>query len=115
MEFKNTYLLEFILAEKGCDEIFSSMGRFTEGIGTFEMPLSYNLFFRSWRLDGSLITLRFKSIYNRKKVSMNMHHWERVNMDESGLPFDYRVVNCPFHTDSYFEITMIDPYFLLNV
>ena len=36
----NTYLLEFILAEKGFDEMFSSIGLFTDGIGTFEMPLS---------------------------------------------------------------------------
>ena len=36
-----TYLLEFILAEKGFVEMFSSIGRFTEGIGLFEMPLSY--------------------------------------------------------------------------
>lgn len=36
-----TYLLEFILAEKGFVEMFSSMGLFTEGIGLFEMPESY--------------------------------------------------------------------------
>ena len=35
-----TYLLEFILAENGFDEMFSSIGRFTDGIGTLEMPLS---------------------------------------------------------------------------
>lgn len=35
-----TYLLEFILAEKGFVEMFSSMGLFTEGIGLLEMPLS---------------------------------------------------------------------------
>lgn len=35
-----TYLLEFMRAEKGFDEIFSSIGRLTEGMGTFEMPLS---------------------------------------------------------------------------
>jgi hypothetical protein len=36
----STYLLEFMRALKGCDEIFSSIGRLTEGIGTLEMPLS---------------------------------------------------------------------------
>jgi len=35
-----TYLEEFMRAENGCDEIFSSMGRLTEAMGTFEMPLS---------------------------------------------------------------------------
>ena len=35
-----TYLEEFMRAEKGCDEIFSSMGRLTEAMGTLEMPLS---------------------------------------------------------------------------
>ena len=35
-----TYLLEFMRALKGCDEIFSSIGRLTDGMGTFEMPLS---------------------------------------------------------------------------
>ena len=37
---KNSYLDEFILAEKGFEEMFSSMGRLTVGMGTFEMPLS---------------------------------------------------------------------------
>ena len=40
IKFNRTYLLEFILAEKGLVEMFSSMGLFTEGIGLFEMPLS---------------------------------------------------------------------------
>ena len=40
---KCTYLLEFILAEKGLDEIFSSIGRLTDGIGMLDMPLSYSL------------------------------------------------------------------------
>lgn len=41
MEHSNfTYLLEFILAEKGFEEMFSSMGRLTDGIGMLEMPLS---------------------------------------------------------------------------
>ena len=35
-----SYLFEFILAEKGLPEIFSSIGLFTEGIATLEMPLS---------------------------------------------------------------------------
>lgn len=35
-----TYLLEFMRAEKGFEEIFSSMGLLTEGMGTLEMPLS---------------------------------------------------------------------------
>jgi len=33
-------LLEFILAENGFEEIFSSIGRFTDGIGILLMPLS---------------------------------------------------------------------------
>jgi len=33
-------LLGFILAEYGFELMFSSMGRFTEGIGMFEIPLS---------------------------------------------------------------------------
>ena len=40
-EFKLiTYLLEFMRAEKGFEEIFSSIGRLTEGMGTLEIPLS---------------------------------------------------------------------------
>jgi hypothetical protein len=40
-EFKlTTYLLEFMRAEKGFEEIFSSIGRLTEGMGTLEIPLS---------------------------------------------------------------------------
>ena len=35
-----TYLLEFMRAEKGMLEIFSSIGRLTEGMGTLLMPLS---------------------------------------------------------------------------
>lgn len=35
-----SYLLEFILAENGLDEIFSSIGLLTEGMGILEMPLS---------------------------------------------------------------------------
>jgi len=40
MAVSSTYLLEFMRALKGCDEIFSSIGLFTDGIGTFEIPLS---------------------------------------------------------------------------
>jgi len=35
-----TYLLEFMRAEKGLELIFSSMGRLTEGMGMLLMPLS---------------------------------------------------------------------------
>jgi hypothetical protein len=35
-----TYLFGFILAEYGLEEMFSSIGLLTEGMGTFEMPLS---------------------------------------------------------------------------
>jgi hypothetical protein len=35
-------------AENGFEEIFSSIGRLTDGIGTFEMPLSYKRFFKSF-------------------------------------------------------------------
>lgn len=44
---QTTYLLEFIFAEKGLVEMFSSIGLFTEGIGLFEMPLSYKRAFRA--------------------------------------------------------------------
>ena len=46
-------LLGFIFAEYGVDEIWSSMGLFTDGIGTLEIPLSYSLFFSSLLLAGS--------------------------------------------------------------
>jgi len=36
-----TYLEEFIRAEKGLDEMLSSMGLLTEGMGMCEMPESY--------------------------------------------------------------------------
>lgn len=42
-----TYLLEFILAENGLLDIFSSIGLLTDGIGTLEIPLSYSLRLRS--------------------------------------------------------------------
>jgi hypothetical protein len=35
-----TYLLGFIFAEYGLDEMFSSIGLFTDGIGMLEIPLS---------------------------------------------------------------------------
>jgi hypothetical protein len=35
-----TYFVEFILAEKGLEAIFSSIGRMTDGIGTFDIPES---------------------------------------------------------------------------
>jgi hypothetical protein len=57
-----SYLFEFILAEKGLEEMFSSMGRFTEGIGMFEMPLSYSRFFNSFFFDLSGTKL-LRSIY----------------------------------------------------
>jgi len=44
-------LLEFILAEKGLEDMLSSIGRLTEGIGMLEIPLSYSLFFKSFFLD----------------------------------------------------------------
>jgi hypothetical protein len=37
-----TYLLEFMRAEKGLEEIFSSMGLLTDGMGMLLMPLSYS-------------------------------------------------------------------------
>ena len=58
----STYLLEFILAEKGLDEMFSSIGLLTEGIGMLEMPLSYSLRYKSILLFWSGMKL-FKSIY----------------------------------------------------
>ena len=50
---KRGYLLEFMRAEKGLADMFSSIGRLTEGIGMFEMPLSYNLRFNSFFLARS--------------------------------------------------------------
>ena len=46
-----TYLLEFIFAEKGLVEIFSSIGLFTEGIGLLEMPESYRRALRALLLE----------------------------------------------------------------
>lgn len=48
---RKTYLFEFILAEKGRAEMLSSIGRLTEGMGMFEIPLSYNRRLRSFFLD----------------------------------------------------------------
>ena len=60
--FKVSYLFEFILAEKGLADMFSSIGRLTDGIGMLEMPLSYSRLFKSFFLDLSGTKL-FKSIY----------------------------------------------------
>ena len=49
----STYFDEFILAENGFEEMFSSIGRLTEGMGTLEMPLSYSLRLSSDPLLGS--------------------------------------------------------------
>ena len=46
-------MLEFILAEKGFVEMFSSIGRFTDGIGLLEMPLSYRRDLRALFFDQS--------------------------------------------------------------
>ena len=46
-----SYLLEFILAEKGLEDMLSSIGRLTDGMGMFEMPLSYSLLFKSFFFD----------------------------------------------------------------
>ena len=48
VRLEGIYLLEFILAEKGLEVIVSSIGRLTDGIGTFDIPLSYNLLFSSF-------------------------------------------------------------------
>ena len=60
-------MLEFILAENGLVEMFSSMGLFTEGIGLLEIPLSYRRAFRALLLDQSGTKL-FKSIYRGKST-----------------------------------------------
>ena len=65
-KFNRTYLLEFILAEKGLVEMFSSMGRFTDGMGLFEMPLSYRRAFNALFLDQSGTKL-FRSICTQGK------------------------------------------------
>jgi hypothetical protein len=56
-----SYLLEFILAEKGLEDMLSSIGRLTDGMGMFEMPLSYSLLFKSFFFDLSGTKL-FRSI-----------------------------------------------------
>jgi hypothetical protein len=56
-----SYLLEFILAEKGLEDMLSSIGRLTDGIGMLEMPLSYSLLFKSFFFDLSGTKL-FRSI-----------------------------------------------------
>ena len=56
-----SYLLEFILAEKGREDMLSSIGRLTDGIGMLEMPLSYSLLFKSFFFDLSGTKL-FRSI-----------------------------------------------------
>jgi len=69
-------LLEFILAEKGLVEMFSSMGRFTLGIGLLEMPLSYRRAFRALLFDQSGLKL-FKSIY-RQHTQLGKHPGREV-------------------------------------
>ena len=69
--FKFSYLLEFILAEKGLADMFSSIGRLTDGIGMFEMPLSYRRLFKSFFFDLSGTKL-FRSIYTREKRSFSV-------------------------------------------
>ena len=65
-------MLEFILAEKGFVEMFSSMGRLTLGIGLLDMPLSYRRAFRA--LDFAQSGLKsFKLIY-RKQNNIGKHH-----------------------------------------
>ena len=59
-----SYLFEFILAEKGLADMFSSIGRLTDGIGMFEIPLSYNLRFNSFFLALSGTKL-LRSIYGQ--------------------------------------------------
>ena len=59
-------MLEFILAEKGLVEMFSSMGRFTEGIGLLEIPLSYRRALRALLLVQSGWKL-FRSIYTQRR------------------------------------------------
>ena len=49
----NTYLLVFILAWYGLAEMFYSISRLTDGIGTLEMPLSYRRFLRALFLAAS--------------------------------------------------------------
>lgn len=56
-----SYLLEFILAEKGLEDMLSSIGRLTDGMGMLEMPLSYSLLFKSFFFDLSGTKL-FRSI-----------------------------------------------------
>ena len=59
-------MLEFILAEKGLVEMFSSIGRFTDGMGLLEMPLSYRRDFSALFFDQSGAKL-FKSIYSTRQ------------------------------------------------
>lgn len=62
LNFNITYLLEFMRAENGCEDILDSIGRLTEGMGTFEMPLSYRRFLRSLRLRASGASKLFRLI-----------------------------------------------------
>ena len=39
-KYVKSYLLEFILAENGREDMLSSIGRLTDGMGMLEMPLS---------------------------------------------------------------------------
>ena len=66
-------MLEFILAEKGFVEMFSSIGRFTDGIGLLEMPLSYRRDLRALFLDQSGAKL-LRSIYgHEQKTGVSQH------------------------------------------
>ncbi len=84
-KFNRTYLLEFILAEKGLVEMFSSMGRFTEGIGLFEMPLSYRRAFNALFLPQSGMGL-FKSICGQDTQSQNLRKATQAALDASWRP-----------------------------
>ena len=59
-------MLEFIFAEKGFVEMFSSMGRFTLGIGLLEMPLSYRRALSALDFYQSGLKL-VKSIYREQR------------------------------------------------
>ena len=77
-------MLEFIFAEKGLVEMFSSMGRFTDGIGLLEIPLSYRRAFRALLFDQSGLKL-LRSIY-RHHIQLGKYLYGQLLDKRAGKP-----------------------------
>ena len=77
-------MLEFILAEKGFVEMFSSIGRFTDGIGLLEMPLSYRRDLRALFLDQSGAKL-LRSIYGHEQKTGSVSILGNLSSALSGI------------------------------